>query len=144
MTALAAALTGLLLALAAVAEADTDAADGNATAPRPGSVPNQGDFGGDGRFAAGKPGSSRRLDARYSETKSSEARHFEGYSEWSDFRADFGEAKVIRLKASHRSYHTPRVRRRALEESKTAKADRVCSAKADVVSSAKLTKEASK
>ncbi|KAG8094885.1 hypothetical protein GUJ93_ZPchr0012g21501 [Zizania palustris] len=35
MTALAAALTGLLLALAAVAEADTDAADGNATAPRP-------------------------------------------------------------------------------------------------------------
>ncbi|KAG8067538.1 hypothetical protein GUJ93_ZPchr0005g16110 [Zizania palustris] len=42
MTALAAALTGLLLALAAVAEADTDAADGNATAPRPGSVPNQG------------------------------------------------------------------------------------------------------
>ncbi|KAG8088812.1 hypothetical protein GUJ93_ZPchr0011g27463 [Zizania palustris] len=33
MTALAAALTGLLLALAAVAEADTDAADGNATAP---------------------------------------------------------------------------------------------------------------
>ncbi|KAG8044659.1 hypothetical protein GUJ93_ZPchr0779g11315 [Zizania palustris] len=42
MTTLAAALTGLLLALAVVAEADTDAADGNATAPRPGSVPNQG------------------------------------------------------------------------------------------------------
>ncbi|KAG8060837.1 hypothetical protein GUJ93_ZPchr0002g24976 [Zizania palustris] len=51
------------------------------------------------RFVAGEPGSSGRLDARgagssvtvaakgsrYSETKSSEARHFEGYSGWSDF-----------------------------------------------------------